>query len=106
MKFPKFGWFSLKLAAALFIPFVAYFLICQSVLNHHLKTIVTNDPETGLSRSLSSIKQLLEHQAENLELKASAITGNERLVGALTPPKAAYSKTRNLAQARPIRDRI
>jgi class 3 adenylate cyclase len=98
MKLPKIGWFSFKLALVLFIPFLAYFLICQSVLNQHIKSAVTNDPETGLSRSLSSIKLSLDHLSENLELKASAIAENERLRRALTPPKATYPKIKILAQ--------
>ena len=79
-------WFALKLLLAFWVPALAYVWITQSVLKNHTKTLVTNDPEENLARSLSTLLLSLEGRWEDLSSKAASSAGNNSLAGSLTPP--------------------
>ncbi|HEY5039485.1 MAG TPA: adenylate/guanylate cyclase domain-containing protein [bacterium] len=98
MGFPKFSWLGTKLLLVLLIPALAYVLLCQSILKSHLKTVVTNEPEVSLGRSLSTLRLTLEQQSQKLTLRATALSQNERLRKALTPPTAKFPKLKTLGQ--------
>ncbi len=79
MNFQKWTWLILKLLVVLLVPTVLYLWLCQSVLNHYLKPTITNEPDSGLARSLSTLKISLEQEDQILFSQASHAADNARL---------------------------
>lgn len=73
------------LAAAL-IPLGLYLLITSSVLKKSIKTTVVNDPESGLDRSASALRNALAQVLKADSLAASDLVKNETLKKALLAP--------------------
>jgi class 3 adenylate cyclase len=66
MHLPKWGWIITKLLIILIIPTFLYVWTCQSFFASHLKTVVTNDPDAGLTRSISALKIALDEEYQIL----------------------------------------
>jgi len=86
MRIPGIGWLVLKGFVAFFLPVLAYVWISQSILHSHLSASVTNDPEAGLSRSLTTLRLSLDRQWENLSSTAFRIAQDELLAENLRSP--------------------
>ncbi|HVM32837.1 MAG TPA: adenylate/guanylate cyclase domain-containing protein [bacterium] len=93
------GWLVLRLVLFFLVPSLAYVLISQSVLGHHLRNSVVNDPDLNLTRDLSTVKLALDQSAQQWLLKASRAAEKQALQKALTPPKAKPARLKSLGAA-------
>ncbi len=86
MRIPGMSRLAVKWTIVFFIPVLIYILFSQSLLHRQLRTSVTNDPEAGLTRSLSALRLTLDRQWEKLSSTASRIAQDELLGQALLIP--------------------
>ena len=93
------GWFSLRLLLFFLVPVIGYVWINQSVLSHHLKNSIVNDPDQNLARDLSTVKLALDQPSQQWLLKASRAAQKESLQKALSAPKAKTARLKTLGVA-------
>src|ERR1700722_8994673 len=92
MHLPKWAWITIKLLIILAVPTFLYIWACQSLLASHLKNIVTNDPEAGLSRSISSLKISLDEEYQILLSQIGHTTDKDWLQKDLTNPRMTLAQ--------------
>ena len=93
------GWFSLRLLVFFLVPAIGSLWINQSVLSHHLKNSVVNDPDQNLARDLSTVKLALDQPSQQWLLKVSRAAQKDSLQKALSAPKAKIAHLKTLGAA-------
>lgn len=98
MKLAKWGRIAAKLLAVLAIPALLYIWVCQSVFTSHLKTVVTNDPESALTRSISALKIALDEEYEIIFTQLGHTTDKDWLQKGLADPSMTLEQYRQLGK--------
>ncbi len=98
MKFAKWGWITAKLLVVLVIPVLLYVWISQWVFTSHLKTVVTNDPESALIRSISALKIALDEEYEILLTQLGHTTDKDWLQKGLADSSMTLDQYRQLGK--------
>jgi class 3 adenylate cyclase len=86
MNLSRLGWIAAKLLIVLIIPTALYVWLGQAIFASHLKTVVTNDPDAGLSRSISALKIALDEEYQVLLSQINHTTDKDWLQKALQDP--------------------
>jgi class 3 adenylate cyclase/HAMP domain-containing protein len=86
MNLPKWSWITAKLLIFLLVPTLLYVWIGQSIFNNHLKTVVTNDPDAGLNRSISALQLALDEEYQILLSQINHTTDKDWILKNLSDP--------------------
>jgi len=92
MNLPKWGWIFVKLLIFLLIPTFLYVWIGQTLFNSHLKTVVTNDPDAGLSRSISALNLALDEEYQILLSQVKSTADKDWIIKNLSNPKMTLAQ--------------
>lgn len=87
MNLPKWAWITTKLLIILILPTFLYVWMSQTIFTSHLKTVVTNDPDAGLTRSISALKLALDEEYQILLSQAGHTTDKDWVQKNMTNPK-------------------
>jgi len=92
MNLPKWAWITTKLLFILILPTFLYVWMSQTIFTSHLKTVVTNDPEAGLTRSISALKLALDEEYQILLSQAGHTTDKDWIQKNMTNPKMTQAQ--------------
>jgi class 3 adenylate cyclase len=92
MNLPKWGWITSKLLIFLLIPTFLYLWIGQILFTSHLKTVVTNDPDAGLTRSISALNLALDEEYQILLSQIKNTTDKDWILKNLANPQMTLAQ--------------
>jgi class 3 adenylate cyclase len=92
MNLPKWGWITAKLLILLIVPTFLYVWIGQTLFTSHLKTVVTNDPDAGLNRSISALKLALDEEYQILLSQINHTTDKDWIIKNLNNPNMTLAQ--------------
>jgi len=98
MKFAKWGWITAKLLVVLAVPTLIYIWTCQTIFASHLKTVVINDPDSALTRSISALKIALDEEYEILLTQMGHTTDKDWLQKGLADPDTTPAQYHQLGR--------
>ncbi len=96
MNLPRLGWVAAKLLIIVIVPTVLYVWLGQAIFASHMKTVVTNDPDAGLSRSISALKIALDEEYQVLLSQINHTTDKDWLQKALQDPNMTAAQYHQL----------
>jgi len=92
MNLPKWGSITAKLLIFLLIPTFLYVWIGQTLFTSHLKTVVTNDPDAGLTRSISALNLALDEEYQILLSQVKNTTDKDWILKNLSNPRMTLAQ--------------
>jgi class 3 adenylate cyclase len=92
MNLPKWAWITAKLLIILILPTFLYVWMSQTIITSHLKTVVTNDPDAGLTRSIAALKLALDEEYQILLSQAGHTTDKDWVQKNMTNPKMTLAQ--------------
>ncbi len=92
MNLLKWAWITVKLLILLILPTFLYVWMSQTIFTSHLKTVVTNDPDAGLTRSISALKLALDEEYQILLSQAGHTTDKDWVQKNMTNSKMTLAQ--------------
>jgi len=92
MNLHKWGWITAKLLILIIVPTFLYVWIGQTLFTSHLKTVVTNDPDAGLNRSISALKLALDEEYQILLSQINHTTDKDWIIKNLNNPNMTLAQ--------------
>jgi class 3 adenylate cyclase len=96
MNLVKWGWITSKLLIVLIVPTLIYIWTCQYIFASHLKSVVTNDPDAGLTRSMTASRMALDEEYQSILLQISHTTDKDWLQKYLNDTNMTLAQYRQL----------